>query len=431
MKRTLLIMGLLALILGICTISAQEDAWGEDLKKFHELVIEKSAHLFHNYNYQEWLKEYEELVADSKEMTQNEIRVELMKLVAKLKDGHSGIWIREMVFSETGTDWFPLGLYYFKEGLYIIAADEKYASYVGLKVERIGHLSEAEVSEKLFEIANGENIYGDKLKAPFLMIYPPIMDGLGIIEDLSKLPLTVRMKDGSLKQIEIKSQHYDMGLASFFDHYGAPSHKTVRMDAKFGIEWQDKKWGTDEPYHLEYINDKKTIYLRLNVLRDPPGHSLMDYYNRFWNMVDTKLVNKIILDLRNNGGGNLDNGWPFIFKVNQYARLNKEKKLLVLLGRKTFSAATAFTSMLETHTNATFIGEPSSGRPNQTEGTNEFPPPILENIGVDVMFSRGRWTHTNPLDMREFIEPNILVEESFTDWARGIDRGFYVALELD
>ena len=51
---------------------------------------------------------------------------------------------------------------------------------VGSKILRVGDYDEKEVSQKLFDTANGENIYGDKDKTPFLMVYPPILEGLNL-----------------------------------------------------------------------------------------------------------------------------------------------------------------------------------------------------------------------------------------------------------
>lgn len=409
---------------------SQPHIWQEDLNRVHELVMEKSGHIFKDYDHKQWEDDYKALVENAKAKSKNEIGVALMGLISKLKDGHSGIWIREMVMPREGTLWFPIRMYYFEEGLYIIASDAKYADCIGLKVEGIGKLSESEVSKRLFEIANGENTYGDMFKAPFLMIYPPILAGLGIIEDERTLPLTVRLSDGSMTQIQVSSQPYSEGLGGFFDQFESPTTNSVRLDRKFNIEWPATKWGVQEPYSLAYLEDQAVLYLKLNVLRDPPNHSLMDTYAQFWDMVETKKVDKVILDLRNNGGGNLNNAWPFIFKINEYPNLNTKNKLIVLVGRKTFSAATAFMSMLESHTNAIFIGEPSGGKPNQTEGTNVFPPPVLDHIGVDVMLSRGRWTHTDPLDDREYLEPDIWIQESISDWLKGMDRPFMRALKL-
>jgi hypothetical protein len=412
------------------SISAQNMNWRQDLEKVHELVMNNSGHIFQNYDCQKWVADYSELLKISSTLSQNEIRVELMELISNLQDGHSGVWIREMMIPSDGSKWFPIRMHYFEEGLYVIAADSKYSQILGGKVEQIGSLSESEATAKLFKISNGENEYGDRFKTPLLMIYPPILMGLGMIENEEKLPLTIRLPDGSLNEIEISSQIYTGGVGDFFESFQSPSSDSVRLDKKLAVTWPSTKWEIEPPYVLDFLADKHILYVKLNVLRDPPNYSLNAIYSELWDTVENKNVEKLILDLRNNGGGNLNNAWPFIFKIREFPSLNDKTKLIVLMGRKTFSAATAFISMLEMHTNATFIGEPSGGRPNQTEGTNVFPPPVLENIEVDIMLSRGRWTHTDPLDTREYIVPDVLIPESITDWIEGVDRAFDAALSF-
>jgi len=430
MKKLILFQLLATLVFTTPTYS-QNNVWQKDLEELYQLVMDNSGHIFQYYNHDKWVEDYSVLLKKSSSLSKNEIRVEVMKLIAKLKDGHSGVWIREMVFSaEEKVKWFPIRLHYFKEGLYVIAADAKYSEFIGGKVERFGNFSESEASKKFFEISNGENKYGDMFKAPIFMSYPPIVKGLRLIDNIDSLPLTIKLSNGTTKQIQVTSQVYKKGVGGFFDQFESPSLNSVRLDRKLNIQWASTKWEIEPPYSLNYLEEKQILYFKMNVLRDPPNHSLMDTYAKLWDIVKNKKVEKIIVDLRNNGGGNLFNAWPFIFKIKEISRLNDAKKLIVLTGRKTFSAATAFMSMLETHTNATFIGEPSGGRPNQTEGSNVFPPPVLEKIGVDVMLSRGTWTHTNALETREYIEPDILIHESITDWIKGFDRVYNKAINL-
>ena len=428
--KKLILLQLLVLLVLATPICAENNKWQAELDKVYQLVQHNSGHIFQNYDHNKWVEDYSALLNKSSTLSKNQIRVELMMLIAKLQDGHSGIWIRDMVIPNDNTKWFPIRMYYFEEGLYVIAAGASYSEYIGGKVEKIGNFSESEASKRLFEISNGENKYGDMFKVPFLMIYPPILVGLGLIDDQDKLPLTIRLSNGTTKQIQVVAHTYTEGLGGFFDQFESPSLNSVRLDEKLDIKWASTKWDVEPPYSLDFLEEKRIVYFKLNVLRDPPNYSLTDMYSQLWDIVENKKVDKLILDLRNNGGGNLNNAWPFIFKLNKFSRLNKENKLIILMGRKTFSAATAFMSMLETHTNATFIGEPSGGRPNQTEGTNEFPPPSLQKIGVDVMLSRGRWTHTNPLDDREYIEPDIFIHESITDWLKGVDRAYNEAINL-
>ena len=420
----------LLLVIPVLRLSAQGNPWFEDLQKAHDLVMDQAGHIFQYYPRDQWEEDYVALLDSSVTLSKNEIRVALMQLVAKLKDGHSGVWIRQMVMPTENTRWFPFLTYYFKEGLYIIAADKQYKEYVGSRIEKIGTWPEVKASGKLFQIVNGENEWSDQLKAPFMMIYPPIMQGLGFLNESGKLPLTVQLPDGTRTEVQITAKVFGEGLSAFFDQYQAPSAHSVRLDEKLGVEWPYSKWNFNPPYQVEYLEDQSALYLKLNVLRDPAGYSLQSTYKQFWSELEEKKAKKIILDLRNNGGGNLNNAWPFVFKVQKWLADNEEHQLVVLIGRRTFSAATAFVSMLETHTRAVFVGEPSAGRPNQTEGTNVFPPPVLESIAVDVLLSRGRWTHTHPLEDRQYLEPDVWVQESIDDWREGVDKALELALRL-
>ena len=78
---------------------------------------------------------------------------------------------------------------------------------------------------------------------------------------------------------------------------------------------------------------------------------------------------RVIVDLRNNGGGDI-NTYPYLLQTLKSRSINKRGKLVVLIGRTTFSAAVHFAVDLKRGTHAIFIGEPTGGSPNHYSDTD-------------------------------------------------------------
>src|SRR6185295_14240944 len=75
-------------------------------------------------------------------------------------------------------------------------------------------------------------------------------------------------------------------------------------------------------------------------------------------------VAALVLDLRHNNGGDGSLNWLLVREIVRAEKLDRDGALYVITGRRTFSAAMTLASMLETHTHAIFVGEPTGSRPN-------------------------------------------------------------------
>src|SRR6185369_4066452 len=73
-------------------------------------------------------------------------------------------------------------------------------------------------------------------------------------------------------------------------------------------------------------------------------------------------VTRVVVDLRNNRGGDNQTYPPLIDALARLAR--KHKEIVVLAGRATFSAAANFMADLEKATPYLLVGENSGGAPN-------------------------------------------------------------------
>ena len=90
-----------------------------------------------------------------------------------------------------------------------------------------------------------------------------------------------------------------------------------------------------ETFWFTYLEDSRTIYVNWRSYK-----SLGDHAKRLFELVDQHPGAKLVIDLRQNGGGDFFEGRRHLIKpIVERPAINRKGKLFVLVGRQTFSAA--------------------------------------------------------------------------------------------
>ena len=129
----------------------------------------------------------------------------------------------------------------------------------------------------------------------------------------------------------------------------------------------------------------------------------------------SKRLRAVIVDVRNNGGGDNRTYRPLLDAV---VRVAKTERVVVLISRATFSAAQNFVTDLDTLADATFVGEPSGGSPNQYGDTVQT---LLPATGLSLRVAHVYWELSSPDDPRLAIDPQLPVPLSSTNFFAGRD----------
>jgi len=92
--------------------------------------------------------------------------------------------------------------------------------------------------------------------------------------------------------------------------------------------------------------------------------------------VRTKQPDKLVLDLRLNGGGDYKEGLQYLVDpIRAMPEINRKGHLFVLVGATTFSAAMSNAAQFRTATRAILAGQTIGERPNSYQEPNEEPLP--------------------------------------------------------
>ncbi len=159
------------------------------------------------------------------------------------------------------------------------------------------------------------------------------------------------------------------------------------------------------PQWFTYLPETRTVYFGFNSVVNGPRESLAGFATRLLRFVDSTRAERLIVDLRANNGGNSRLLLPLTDGIAA-SRVNRPGGLYVLIGPYTYSAAMNAATLLELHTQATFVGEPTPSSPNLVGESNNF---YLPNSRLTLSVSDIYWQTSWPFDQPKWIAPSMYV----------------------
>ncbi len=417
-----LLLALACLAFSATTLIAQQSpvlsttAWRNDLQYFQQLIHTKYSNLFYNVTAEQFDSAVGVIDKKIGKLSDVQMNVEFAKLVAMFKVGHTAVRQRAGTGNEL-IPWVhpvPLRFYLFSDGLYIKNIDQRYKEAAGGKVIRIGNTATAAVLEKIRPTLAFENEQGFRNMIQYYLNLPEFLQAVGIISETGKVPVTYE-KDGVEKTIVLAAEN----LPANTGH--GPDATNNWADAFEGAGTGNYPLWMKEPGKLryfEYLKDSRTLYVKHSAVQDEPNESIADFFAKVFRFVDSNDVDKFILDIRLNGGGNNYLNKPVITGIIQSRKINQKGHLFIITGKATFSAAQNLTNELEKYSEAIFVGEPTSENVNFFGDTRTE---ILPNSKLNINLSWLWWQNLDPRDKRQWTAPQLAAELSSDDYKKGID----------
>jgi tetratricopeptide (TPR) repeat protein len=387
---------------------AEAGRWREDLHYFAEQAPQVHKNLFHSMTPKQFDNAVNSLDERIPTLTRNQIIAEITRIVAMIGDGHTYVELQD---PPTNFRHYPLKLYWFPDGVYVVKADQKYAAVVGGRVVRLGKLSGQNAYEAVSQIVPRDNPSQVKWMTPFYMSLAEVLDGLGLVDNQEAVPLTVE-KDGVQTTVVLKPETGELPL----DEFVLPADW---VDARDPAAPQPL-WQRDPANHywFEYLNDSRTLYVQFNAVAQKSDETIEAFFKRVMVFADTHPVDRFVLDERLNGGGNNYLLRPIIHAFIRSDTVNQPGKLFTIIGRQTFSAAMNCVNGMKLNTSTLFVGEPTGSSPNMY-GDNA--PVVLPNSKLTVRLSTLWWQDNDPRDKRVWQAPDLSTELSFADYRAGRD----------
>jgi hypothetical protein len=376
--------------------------WRADLRYLAEELPRRHKNLFHTMTREQFERAVKRLDGRIPQLAPYEIMVEMARIVASVGDGHTRLNILDSRF---GFRQYPIRPYFYRDGLFVQAATADYAQVVGARVIKIGAATAEQAFKTVSEITPRDNDAGLRHSVPLRLVVPEALRALRLIDDMEKTTLVVE-KEGRQFSVELKP-----------------------LDPKANVKWVDARDGAQSPpplwlkdtqnrFWFEYLADSRAVYVQYNQVQDKPDETLADFWKRVFVFVESNPVDRFILDIRLNGGGDGFLNQSLIHNLIRCDKVNQRGRLFTIIGRRTFSAAGFLAIDLERHTRTLFVGEPTGARPNHYGESTWF---ALPHSGLMIGYSSLYWQYSDPRDMRPWVPPGLAAELTSADYAANRD----------
>jgi hypothetical protein len=335
--------------------------------------------------------------------TDQRIACEISRVLAQLGDAHTQVNTQPTHFPFRRV---PFQVRKFSDGFFITRTTPEQTALYGARITHVGTHSIETVATKLKPYFSAENRFTDIVNVQTGLQYPDFLQAAGLIDTAEKLPLTLVDASGKPQTVEVPISHT----------VRTPPTNTVVALGNLPKYLQD----ADQSYWYCRLPERHTMYLKYNNCQ---GHAdFAKLTAELWQDVDANRTDRIIVDLRANGGGDSSVFKPLLKGITARG-FDRYGKLFVLTDRGTFSSAFLNTlDLLKLH--AIHVGETPSQKLNYGGNIRNFP---LPNSKIRISYPTQDSSHWPEVDIRT-VEPQFEILPSSQDHFSGRDPVLEFAL---
>ncbi len=338
------------------------------------------------------------------QLSSAEVVLELMRILAIAKVVHNSIGIPDSMGFEQR---LPLTFRWYSDGLAVVAATAPHREIVGCRVLKIGSLSPEQFRTAVAPFIAQENDVWSRLESLRLLTFRPVLAHLRLLEADGQLRLTIEGTSREPLVIRMPFSSAREPQANFREVRGVPP--VLYASGPKSFYWQ------------RYLADSRTLFIQYDVCQNDPKMPMREFARSVAAELDAKPVDRVVVDLRWNGGGDSRVIDPLNGVLAASSRL--KGRVYVLIGPSTFSSAIDNAIDLKNR-GAVLIGEPTGGRPS---GYGEVKTLTLPNSKLSVRYTSKFFSAPKKLDTAA-LQPDLAVPMTLRDALAGRDAGLAAAI---
>ena len=335
-------------------------------------------------------------------LSDSQIVLRLARLVASAHVGHTHVSVPALGF---GFRPLPVSFHWFSDGLAILSTTPQYTAALGTHVLRIGSLTAEEALAAASPYIAYENQNWLRASSPGYLNKLGLLREIGAVDAENSVTLTLAKPGGEPFSLAVKPREPDQKDISAFDEL----HMPVALARKHRVSY----------YWYEYLADSRALYIQYNRCASDPKQSMSDFARDLFAFADAYAVERAIVDLRFNGGGNS----RVIIPLKSGLR-SRRYPVFVLIGDGTFSSAQDNAIEMRRELNATLVGEPTGEKPN---GYGEVRMLALPNSGLKIQYSTEYFRLMKDSDP-DALYPDVAAPRTLGDFLAGRDPALDAAL---
>ena len=372
--------------------------WQADLQYLVTQLESTHPNLFFQVSAQDFTAAVNALNQSIPQLSDDQITVGMMKLVAMVGDAHTAVYASYTPL--------PIAFRWFSDGLFVNAAAPEYSSALGAKVIEIGNLPVDQAYAAIGTIISHENNQWVQQMSETYLATSQFLASLGVTS--GPPPVRYLLQDLTGAQFEIQLSPSDEGLLWPPDS----TNGWVPL-------WRQN---TSLNYWFQYLATTQTIYLAYNRCEEMPDLSFADFLNQVLAFSQQQPVDHLVVDLRNNTGGDSQVFQPLLDVLSANADLGS--RVTAIIGRATMSSGLGNAVSLSYQFGIPLIGEPTGGSPTSYGQNIEF---NLPNSGLTVSCSTKHFI-MYPGYVGNSLQPDVPVPYSSADYFARHDPFLMAAL---
>jgi hypothetical protein len=413
-----------ALALGVLALTGSSSAQGsasaipgaaKDVRALGTELESLHPNLFRNVSRKRFRSEVAALARQAPSLDANQLLVGLMRIAALPGDrnGHTGLF--PLHGHRRELHLYPLRLYDFVDGVHVV--DEAGGpSLTGLRLTAVAGIPIEQVLARVRPLVPHDNESSMRALAPHYVLVAEVLAGLGVTEKAGPVAFTFERPGGErVEQVlaPILGSEY---AAEFSDPVHGhnpsvlPSRPRPLYLAQAGRELYVRKLAEGRVLYVGYNSALALTY---------------EFAPKLERLAKSPRLRRVIVDVRLNGGGNNQSYRP-LYGVLASPLINRPRRLYLLVGRATFSAAGNFAAEIDRYTRAVLVGEATGGGVNQYGDATTIELPAT---GWTVHVATS-YVVRGPLnDRRLAVSPSRRVDIRSADFLAGRDPVLTAALE--
>lgn len=374
-----------------------------DLDTLLQTLESKHPNLYTQHTKAEFDAKRAEIEQNLAAMSDFDFAIALSELVALVGDSHTGVNIG--VFAET-LHFLPLNLSSMAEGLVITGLPAAYQDYLGGVLTAVNGIPMDQLEKRLSPMLGSDNAaYLHRQFYGTFYVYE-ILQHYGIADQPEDIRLTVRTADGTRDMV-----------VDALDSAGLQNVEVVRLE-------RDAVPATaadsSQIYFMKPLN-ARTLYIQYNSCQQDPTLSMEDFAEQVRQSIEQNGYDRVIVDLRNNGGGSDGVIMPLYYLLAEKHEQDGVA-LYTLIGDSTFSSA-LINAVEFKAAGATLVGTPTGGSVDHFGEVSSF---TLPNSGLAVQYSNNFFDLGSMLDAAkpygtESLPPDIEAPQTLADYLAGKD----------
>lgn len=375
--------------------------WKEDLKIYKASLEQQHIDLYHSITKEDFAAEWNAIYNNVGSLNDFEIILKLMRLTRQINDGHTAVSLRNIA-----THQFPLDIEYIDNQWRVVKVSNKNSNLLKLSLVAIDDVPIKEVSAKVSEVAQFvENQFSQTVR---------IGDYLTMSELLFALHITKKEHKAVFTFLDTNNQKINITLTALDTDSLNKISDFVYLS--IGVPEITKPNNPSFPY-LWFSPIKSTQALYINFESYPTFEEMQVFGETLVNYIFKNQIKHIVIDMRNNGGGDLYVGVVLAYALNLADSIDWKNGVFVLTSNKTFSAATSNAALFKQLLNAKIVGQPTGSNPTGYQDMDQFE---LPNSKLVITYSKRKFNLSETII--QGIQPDVFLNYNWSDFTQGNDN---------